>query len=76
MCKHNITNKKDFLQWALKGGHPNKGGTTKTFAMLSNCNDMKYYCPNFSFVKTTKRKSPVRKPKSPVSRPKKSSVKK
>ena len=24
MCKYNIASKKDFLQWAVKGGHLNK----------------------------------------------------
>ena len=64
MCKHNITSKKDFLIWALKGGHPNKGGNTNTFAMLSNCNDNKIYCPRFIHLGKTKlqtKKSPVKR---------------
>ena len=65
MCKYNITSKKDFLQWALKGGHPNKGGKTNVFAMLSNCNDNKIYCPLFVPLGKTKqqKKSPVKSPK-------------
>ena len=45
MCNYNIFNKKDFLLWALKGGHPNKGGSTNLFATISDCNDKKVYCP-------------------------------
>ena len=33
MCKKSIYNRKDFLKWALKGGHPNKGGSTALFQL-------------------------------------------
>ena len=36
---NNIFNKKDFLKWSVKGGHPDKGGNYKKFQEVSSCND-------------------------------------
>jgi len=38
LFEKNISNKKDFLEWALKN-HPDKGGDVKVFDEISSCND-------------------------------------
>ena len=76
MCKHNIKSKKDFLKWAVKGGHPNKGGNTETFARMSTCNDNKIYCPSYFVPLGKTKKSPPKKSPPKKSPPKKSPPKK
>ena len=39
LFNNNIFNKKDFLKWSLKGGHPDKGGDYRLFQEVSSCND-------------------------------------
>jgi hypothetical protein len=39
LLEKGIKNKKDFLRWAISN-HPDKGGDTETFAIMSSCNDM------------------------------------
>ena len=58
MCARGIRTRKDFLRWALKGGHPNKGGNTKMFASISDCNDKGYYCTGPIRRTPPKRKTP------------------
>ena len=36
---NNIFEKKDFLKWSVRGGHPDKGGDYKKFQEVSSCND-------------------------------------
>jgi hypothetical protein len=37
--EHNIETVRDFNKWALKGGHPDKGGDTAIFQEVSDCVD-------------------------------------
>ena len=68
-----ITNKKDFHQWALHGGHPDKGGDSEHFAIVSDCNDNKYYAKYHA--KYHKGVSSSAKQRSPVGRSTPSSAK-
>lgn len=44
MCKNNIHNKKEYLRWAVAGGHPDKGGNTAIFQGVNTCQEHNYYC--------------------------------
>ena len=37
MCPKGIASRRDYLKWAAKGGHPDKGGSTSTFQAVNNC---------------------------------------
>ena len=73
---HNIQSLKDFRKWALKN-HPDKGGDTDTFGLVSGCND-EYFGTNkrcdmdssysrkpYSAKEKKQRKSPAAKEKKP-----------
>ena len=66
MCKKDIYNRKEFLKWAVKGGHPNKGGSTKIFQVLSACADKQIFCDLYTKPRPAKPKTPPKaKPRSP-----------
>lgn len=44
MCSKDIKTKKDYHKWAVRGGHPDKGGSTAVFQDVQNCVDANNYC--------------------------------
>lgn len=47
MCNrldNRIYNKKDYLKWAVSGGHPDKGGDTGLFQDVNNCVENNQFC--------------------------------
>jgi hypothetical protein len=44
MCPKGIASRRDYLKWAAKGGHPDKGGSTSTFQAVNNCQSTGKFC--------------------------------
>ncbi len=44
MCQNKIYNRKGYLKWSQKGGHPDKGGRTAVFQDVLNCVARENYC--------------------------------
>ena len=44
MCPKGIASRRDYLKWASKGGHPDKGGSTSTFQAVNNCQSTGKFC--------------------------------
>ena len=46
LCGFDIKTRKDYTRWSFKGGHPDKGGDSKTFARVVNCVTEGHCCKN------------------------------
>ena len=44
MCNKGIKDKKGFLKWAARGGHPDKGGSEEVFKKVHPCYEKKQFC--------------------------------
>ena len=44
MCSKGIANRKGYLKWSVKGGHPDKGGSTSVFQDVNNCQMRGKFC--------------------------------
>jgi hypothetical protein len=68
MCDAKLKNRQDWRLWSLRGGHPDKGGSTEPFKMFSICVESQEYCD----PKKKKRKAaPKKKSKKKKAAPKK-----
>lgn len=46
MCDRGLRNRRDFIKWGARGGHPDKGGDTALFQDALNCKESGQYCKN------------------------------
>ena len=44
MCPKGIASRRDYLKWAARGGHPDKGGSTAIFQSVNNCQSDGRFC--------------------------------
>lgn len=44
LCPRDIVSKSDYRQWALRGGHPDKGGDVRVFGQVAECASKELYC--------------------------------
>ncbi len=78
MCSNDIFNKHDFRKWAVKGGHPDKGGSTARFQNVLNCIHKELYCkkrPSKRKKRPSAKRPSAKKPSPKKPSPKKPSAK-